>query len=122
MGPLLTKRLQEVFGNIHEISLEQLISKMDNQEAFYLIDVREDNEWREGSLPLAIHVSRGKLELNIESVTEDPAADIVLYCGGGTRSALAAESLQTMGYHNVKSLKGGFRGWKATGLPTEIQF
>ncbi len=110
-GKLLTKRLQIIFSQISEISVDSLLKKMAEKTHFYLIDVREEAEWQHGSIPNAIYITRGKLELTIEKVTEDVEADIVLYCGGGTRSALAAENLQAMGYKNVKSLTGGFRKW-----------
>ena len=119
-GQMFAKRMQQVFSSITEITIEELHQKILSNKPFYLIDVREEAEWRKGALPDANHLSRGLLELNIENMTADPEADIVLYCGGGTRSALAAESLQNMGYKNVKSLQGGFRGWKARDLHTII--
>src|SRR5687767_14207986 len=84
-----------------------------------LVDVREADEWKEAHIPGAIHMSRGTIELEIEE--KAPALDtpIICHCGGGSRSALAAESLQKMGYTNVKSLAGGFKAWKAAGLPVE---
>ncbi len=112
-GPLLTKRIHDVLAGIQEIAIEELLQKMNKKSPCYIIDVREDREWEEGAIPEAIHISRGYLELKIEQVTSDPTADIILYCGGGTRSAFATESLQNMGYQNVKSLKGGFRAWQA---------
>jgi rhodanese-related sulfurtransferase len=84
-----------------------------------LIDVREQDEWEEEHIPDAIHLSRGLLELEIEEKVPDPNTTIICHCGGGGRSALAAESLQKMGYKNVRSLAGGFKAWKALGLPTE---
>jgi len=84
-----------------------------------IVDVREDAEWDQGHLPGAMHLSRGVLEYRVEKLLPDKDAPIVLYCGGGGRSALAADVLQEMGYTNVCSLAGGFRGWTAAGLPTE---
>src|SRR5688572_24150231 len=86
-----------------------------------LIDVRELDDWREGHVPAAVHMPRGTIELDIEE--KAPALDtpIICHCGGGSRSALVAESLQKMGYTNVKSLAGGFKAWKAAGLPV-VQF
>ncbi len=118
---LLAKRMKKVLMHVQEITIADLAKKMKHQAPFYLIDVREDPEWDQGFLPSAVHLTRGKLELNIENLTSDLKADIVLYCGGGTRSALAAESLQEMGYQNVSSLRGGYRDWVAAGLPIEIQ-
>ncbi len=83
-----------------------------------LIDVRESEEFQKGHAAGATHLSRGILELKIEEAAPDPATPIVCYCGGGSRSALAAESLQKMGYTNVASLASGFKGWKVEGLPT----
>ena len=85
---------------------------------FRLIDVREESEWAAGHLPQAEHLGRGILERDIEERVPDTAAPIVLYCGGGYRSALAAKSLQEMGYTNVLSLAGGIRAWRDAGLKT----
>jgi len=82
---------------------------------FHLVDVREDREWAQGHLPGAAHIGRGVIERDIEAKIPDTGAEIVLYCGGGYRSALAAESLQKMGYTNVISMDGGFRAWKDAG-------
>jgi rhodanese-related sulfurtransferase len=83
-----------------------------------LIDVREDDDWREDHAKGAKHLSRGVIELEIEEQVPDLKTPIICYCGGGSRSALVAESLQKMGYENVKSLAGGFRAWKEEGLPS----
>lgn len=84
-----------------------------------LVDVREADEFAKGRVPGAVHLSRGTVEMKIEEHAPDISAPIVCYCGGGGRSALAAESLQRMGYTNVVSLAGGFKAWKEAGLPTE---
>ena len=83
-----------------------------------VVDVRDKDEWDEGHIPGATHMSRGTIELDIEEKVPDPNAMIICHCGGGGRSALAAETLQKMGYKNVRSMAGGFKAWKATGLPT----
>jgi len=83
------------------------------------VDVREESEYARGHLPGAIHIGKGVIERDIESRIPDAAAEIVVYCGGGYRSALAADALQKMGYTNVRSMDGGWRGWTAAGLPTE---
>jgi rhodanese-related sulfurtransferase len=83
-----------------------------------LIDVREDEDWREDHAKGAKHLPRGVIELEIEEQVPDPKTPIICYCGGGSRSALVAESLQKMGYENVRSLAGGFRAWKEAGLPS----
>jgi molybdopterin/thiamine biosynthesis adenylyltransferase/rhodanese-related sulfurtransferase len=84
------------------------------------VDVREKNEWDEGHIPGAVHVPRGYLELRIENTVPDKSRPIVLYCAGGTRSVLAARTLQDMGYTNVRSMSGGFGGWKDAGLPFDL--
>jgi len=86
--------------------------------AAILIDVREESEWREGHAQGATHLNRGLIELEIEEQIPDIKQPIICYCGGGSRSALAAESLQKMGYENVRSMSGGLRAWKDAGLPT----
>ena len=83
-----------------------------------IVDVREKDEFDESHIPDAIHMSRGMLELEVEDKFPDRNVTIICHCGGGGRSALAAESLQKMGYKNVHSMAGGFKAWKATGLPT----
>ncbi|MDF2178909.1 rhodanese-like domain-containing protein [Aliiglaciecola sp. CAU 1673] len=87
--------------------------------AFVLLDVREDLEWQAGHLPGAVHIGRGVLERDIERLYPNPDTPLVLYCGGGYRSALAALSLKEMGYRNVQSMDGGYRGWTEQGLPVE---
>ena len=83
-----------------------------------IVDVREQDEFDESHIPEAVHMSRGMLELEVEEKFPDRNMTIICHCGGGGRSALAAESLQKMGYKNVRSMTGGFRAWKAAGLPT----
>lgn len=103
--------------NITEISAMEAASKAKSGEAA-IIDVREKDEWDEGHIEDATHLSRGTIELEIEKNFPDPNAMIICHCGGGGRSALAAESLQKMGYKNVRSMAGGLKAWKAAGLPT----
>ena len=88
-------------------------------DAFVLIDVRERDEWERGRLPGAVHLARGVLERDVEGAVPDPGTPVVLYCGGGYRSALAAASLQDMGYTDVTSMDGGWRAWTEAGYPTE---
>ena len=84
-----------------------------------LIDVREESEWSQGHLPQAEHLGKGVIERDIETRIPDTSVEIVLYCGGGYRSALAADALRQMGYTNVLSMAGGFRGWREAELPVE---
>jgi len=86
-------------------------------EVFHLLDVREQDEWRRGHLPGATHLGKGIIERDIEGTIPDRDAPIVLYCGGGYRSALAADALREMGYTRVSSMWGGWRGWTEAGLP-----
>lgn len=104
---------------IHEITIEALLAKRDRNESFHLVDVREESEWKEGHLPGAIHIGRGVLERDIESKVTNMNAEVILYCRGGFRSAMAADNLQKMGFTNVYSLDTGWRGWIAKKLPTE---
>jgi rhodanese-related sulfurtransferase len=111
------KLVAEAKKNITEISPEEAAHKLQNHEAV-IVDVREQDEWDEGHIPHALHLSRGTIELEIEEKVPDPNAVVICHCGGGGRSALAAESLQKMGYKNVRSMAGGLKAWKAAGLPT----
>ena len=103
--------------NITEISPRDAAEKLKSGEAV-IADVREKDEWDEEHIPDAVHMSRGMLELEVEDKFPDRNMTIITHCGGGGRSALAAESLQKMGYKNVRSMAGGFKAWKAAGLPT----
>ena len=107
----------EAKKNIIEISPEQAAAKMQNAEA-RIVDVREQDEWEEGHIPNAVHISRDTIESAVEEKFPDKNAMIICHCGGGGRSALAAQSLQKIGYKNVRSMAGGLKAWKAAGLPT----
>ena len=109
--------LQRVKRDIKEVNIEQTREALAAPEPPVLVDVRERDEYEEGALKDAIHIPRGYLELRIENAVPDRERPIVLYCAGGTRSALAAQALQTLGYSNVSSLAGGFGAWKNAGLP-----
>ncbi|GKX55173.1 sulfurtransferase [Leminorella grimontii] len=102
---------------VKEASVEQVKEMMDNGTIPLVLDVREESEWGKDHLPGARHLGRGVLERDIETVVPDKATPMVLYCGGGYRSALAAESLQKMGYTGVISMDGGYRGWNEAGYP-----
>jgi rhodanese-related sulfurtransferase len=106
-------------SRIQEVHIEEFLERRNRGEHFCLIDIREDDEWRESRIPGAIHIGKGVIERDIESDVPDKAKSIVVYCGGGSRSALAAETLLRMGYANVESLIGGIRGWHSLGLPIE---
>ena len=104
---------------IQEITMAEVKRKLDAGDRFHLVDVREESEWAKGRLPGARHLGKGILERDVEAAIPDTGAEIVLYCGGGFRSALAADNLQKMGYSRVSSMDGGFRGWKDSGFPTQ---
>ena len=111
------KLVAEAKKNITEVSPQDAAAKSKSGNAV-IIDVRDKDEWDEGHIPGAIHMSRGTIELDIEEKVPDPNAMIICHCGGGGRGALATESLQKMGYKNVRSMAGGLKAWKAAGLPT----
>ena len=111
------KLVAEAKENITEISPTEAAAKLESGEAT-IVDVREKDEWDEEHIPGALHMSRGTIELDLEEKVPDTNALIVCHCGGGGRSALAAESLKNMGYKNARSMAGGFKAWKAAGLPT----
>ena len=111
------KLVADAKKNVTEISPTDSAAKLKSGEAT-IVDVRDKDEWDEKYIPGAIHLSRGTIELDIEEKFPDENAMIICHCGGGGRSALAAESLQKMGYKNVRSMAGGFKAWKAAGLPT----
>src|SRR5437016_3988511 len=110
------KLVAETKKNITEISPQDAAARSKSGEAV-IVDVRDKDEWDEEQIPGAIHLSRGTIELDIEEKVPDSNAMIITHCGGGGRSALAAENLQKMGYKNVRSMAGGIKAWKAAGLP-----
>ena len=112
------KLVQDAKKRVKETNVADVKRRMDAGEELILIDVREDNEWAKGHLPGAVHMGKGIIERDIEQRVPDTGAKLILYCGGGFRSALAGENLQKMGYTNVESMDGGWRGWLEAGLPT----
>ena len=104
---------------IKEINVQELRRKQQAGEKFLLVDVREDSEWNAGHAAGAIHLGKGVIERDVEETVPEKSTPMVLYCGGGFRSALAADSLQRMGYANVLSLAGGWRDYTSAGLPVE---
>jgi len=117
-APQFLKLVNESKKKVKETNVADVKHGIDAGEKFLLVDVREDNEWANGHIPGAIHLGKGVIERDIEQAVPDPKAKIILYCGGGFRSALAAENLQKMGYTNVESMDGGWKGWVSAGLPT----
>ena len=116
-SPRFLQIVESARRNVRECTVQDVKGKLDRGEKFHLVDVREESEWARGHLPGAIHLGKGVIERDVEKTIPDPQAEIVLYCGGGYRSALAADNLQKMGYENVISMDGGFRGWNEAGYP-----
>src|SRR6266513_3922542 len=102
---------------VKEMDFREVKRRIDAGEKLTLVDVREDNEWARGHLPGAVHLGKGIIERDIEQRVPDANLKLVLSCGGGFRSALVAETLQKMGYNNVESMDGGWKGWLEAGLP-----
>jgi len=111
--------VNDVKRRVRETDIATIWARLSRGEKFHLIDVREDGEWERGHLPGARHLGKGIIERDIEHTIPDLNAEILLYCGGGYRSALAADALQRMGYTNVISMDGGYRGWVEAGHPVE---
>jgi rhodanese-related sulfurtransferase len=105
---------------VEEVEPEAVLASLKSKENLYFVDVREESEWAAGHLPGAIHLSKGIIERDIEMRIPDPHARIILYCGGGYRSALAAKNLAEMGYTKVASMAGGYRGWSERKLPLKL--
>ncbi|WP_447986862.1 rhodanese-like domain-containing protein [Nitrospira sp. Nam74] len=120
-NPGFLKLVEEARRQVKECTIEQVKSKLDRGEVFEFLDVREDNEYEKGHARGARHLGRGVLERDIETIVPNKRADIVLYCGGGYRSALAADSLRQMGYSNVTSMIGGIKAWRDGGYPMDLQ-
>ena len=115
--PRFEQMVDDARRRIRETTVAEIKRRLDAGEKLLLVDVREKEEWDNGHLPDAIHLGKGVIERDIHLVTEDTNREIILYCGGGYRSALAADNLQKMGYNQVISMDGGFRGWKEAGYP-----
>jgi rhodanese-related sulfurtransferase len=115
--PRFLKIVDDAKTRVRETTVDAIKTRLDKQEKFVLVDVREDNEYAKDHLPTAVHMGRGVIERDIEQKVPDLATELVLYCGGGFRSALAADNLQKMGYKNVLSMDGGIREWREKGYP-----
>ena len=112
--------VQDAKSRIRETNVLEVRQRLDRGEQLLLLDVREESEWEAGHIPGASYLGRGILERDIERMIPDLDTEIILYCGGGFRSALAADNLNRMGYRNAISMDGGIRGWREAGLPLEI--
>jgi rhodanese-related sulfurtransferase len=115
--PRFLKIVEDAKTRVRETTVDAIKSRIDRGDKFTLVDVREDSEFAKDHLPGAIHMGKGVIERDVEQKVPDLNAELVLYCGGGFRSALAADNLQKMGYANVISMDGGIRGWREKGYP-----
>jgi rhodanese-related sulfurtransferase len=113
------KLCEDARARVREITVDEVKRRLDAGKKFLLIDVREDHEWLQDHAAGAEHLGRGIIERDIEKTAPDKDAEIVLYCGGGFRSALAADNLQKMGYTNVLSMAGGIKAWREADYPLE---
>jgi len=118
-SPGFLKLVAEAKSRVRECSVDDVKKRLDGGEAFTVVDVREESEYAAGRLPGAVHIGKGVIERDIEAKVPDLKTPLVLYCGGGFRSALAADALQKMGYQNVVSMDGGWSGWQARAYPTQ---
>src|SRR5262245_50495553 len=118
-SPRFLKIVQDAKSRVREVTVDQVKAKIDRKEQFLLVDVREESEWAKDHLPNAIFLGKGIIERDIEQRVPTTGAEMILYCGGGYRSALAADNLQKMGYTNVYSMDGGIRGWREKNYPLE---
>ena len=109
--------VEDAKKRVQEVSIDQVKARLDRGEKFLLVDVREESEYAKDHLPGAIHLGKGTIERDIEERAPELSTPLILYCGGGYRSALAADNLQTMGYTNVLSMDGGIRGWREKQYP-----
>ena len=116
-SPRFLKLVADAKTRVRETTTDEVKAKLDRGEKFLLVDVREESEWAKDHLPGAVHAGKGVIERDIEELAPDPATPMVLYCGGGFRSALAADNLQKMGYRDVISMDGGIREWRQKGYP-----
>jgi rhodanese-related sulfurtransferase len=118
-SPRFLQIVEDARKRIHETNVDEIKARLDRGDKFLLVDVREESEFARDHLPGAIHLGKGVIERDIEHRVPDMWTPLVLYCGGGYRSALAADNLQKMGYTNVLSMDGGYRVWKEKNLPLE---
>jgi rhodanese-related sulfurtransferase len=116
-SPRFLKIVDDARTRVRECTVDDVKKRLDRGEKFTLVDVREESEYAKDHLPGAIHLGKGVIERDIEVRAPDTSQEIVLYCGGGFRSALAADNLQKMGYKNVISMDGGIRGWREKNYP-----
>jgi rhodanese-related sulfurtransferase len=115
--PRFLKIVDDAKTRVRETNVDEVKKRLDRRDKFILVDVREESEYAKDHLPGAIHLGKGVIERDVEARVPELNAEMILYCGGGFRSALAADNLQKMGYTNVISMDGGIRGWREKGYP-----
>ena len=115
--PRFLQIVADAKARVRELTVDEVKAKLDRGEQFVLVDVREESEWAKDHLPGALHLGKGVIERDVEQRVPDTGTELVLYCGGGFRSALAADNLQKMGYTNVWSMDGGIRDWRGKAYP-----
>ncbi len=118
-SPEFVKIVDDAKSRVKQTDVPAVLKRLASGERLLLVDVREDNEWVKGRVAGAIHLSKGVIERDIETAIADRGAEVILYCGGGFRSALSADNLRKMGYRNVISMDGGWRSWVEAGGPVE---
>jgi rhodanese-related sulfurtransferase len=118
-APRFLAIVQDAKSRVRETNVPDVKTRLDAGEKLNIVDVREESEYASGHIPGAVHLGKGVIERDVESKFPDPDTPLVLYCGGGFRSALAADNLRKMGYRNVLSMDGGWRGWKDANYPVE---
>lgn len=118
-SPAFLKIVDDAKSRVKQTDVPTVLARVKKGEKLLLVDTREDNEWAKGRISGAIHLGKGVIERDVEAAIPDKGAEIILYCGGGFRSALSADNLQKMGYTNVISMDGGWRSWTEAGGPVE---
>ncbi len=118
-SPAFLKIVDDAKSRVRQTDVPAVLARLKKGEKLLLVDVREDSEWANGRIAGAIHLGKGVIERDIEAAIPEKQAEVVLYCGGGFRSALAADNLQKMGYKNAISMDGGWRGWTEAGGPID---
>jgi rhodanese-related sulfurtransferase len=116
-SPRFLRIVEDAKKHVREVSVDEVKAELERGDKFLLVDVREESEFAKDHLPGAVHLGKGIIERDIESRAPDPNTPMVLYCGGGYRSALAADNLRRMGYTSVLSMDGGIRDWREKGFP-----
>ena len=115
--PRFLQLVTDARKRVREVTVDDVKVRLDRGDKFLLVDVREESEWAKDHLPGAVHMGKGVIERDVEQRVPDTSTPLILYCGGGFRSALAADNLQKMGYTEVLSMDGGIRGWREKGFP-----